>query len=74
MKIKVDIEKLYQLMAKRKIKSLTELSSQSGVSYNSLGRELLRTGTLSRENLWLISDYFECNINDFVYPDWEDGA
>lgn len=74
MKIKVDIEKLYQLMAKRKIKSLTELSSQSGVSYNSLGRELLRTGTLSRENLWLISDYFECSINDFVYPDWEDGA
>jgi len=53
---------------------MKDLARESGVSVNVLWHEINRTGTLSRENLWLISDYLECPINDFVYPEWEDGA
>lgn len=53
---------------------MKDLARKSGVSVNVLWHEINRTGTLSRENLWLISDYLECPINDFVYPEWEDEA
>lgn len=74
MKIKVNKSQLIILMRSRGIKTFKELGKRSGVSYNVLWREMNRTGTLSRENLWLISDYLGCAINDFVYPEWEDEA
>ena len=74
MKLRVSKDKLIVLMREHGIKTYAELSKQSGVSENVLWREINRTGTLSRENLWLISDCLGCAINDFVYPDWEDEA
>ena len=74
MKLKVDKAKLRIIMRQRGIKTLKDLAQKSGVSVNMLWHEINRTGTLSRENLWLISDCLECPINDFVYPEWEDGA
>lgn len=74
MKLKVDKAKLRIIMRQRGVNTLKDLARKSGVSVNVLWREINRTGTLSRENLWLISDYLECPINDFVYPEWEDGA
>ena len=61
-------------MRQRGVNTLKDLARKSGVSVNVLWHEINRTGTLSRENLWLISDCLECPINDFVYPEWEDGA
>jgi DNA-binding Xre family transcriptional regulator len=71
MKLKVDTFKLRSLMHERGIKSYKQLARESGVSLNCLWIELNRTGSMSRENLWLISDRLGCNINDFVYPEWE---
>lgn len=73
MKIKVDKAKLKILMGQKGIHTLTELAEKSGVSIDALWRACRkRQETLSRESLWIISDYLECSINDFVYPDWED--
>lgn len=74
MKIKVDKAKLRIIMRKRGVTTLKDLARKSGVSVNVLWHEINRTGTLSRENLWLISDFLECPINDFVYPEWGDEA
>lgn len=74
MKIKVDKAKLRIIMRQKGITTLKDLARKSGVSVNVLWHEINRTGTLSRENLWLISDYLECPINDFVYPEWGDEA
>jgi DNA-binding Xre family transcriptional regulator len=74
MKLKVDKAKLRIIMRQRGIKTLKDLAQKSGVSKNAMWHEINRTGTLSRENLWLISDYLECPINDFVYPEWGDEA
>ena len=74
MKLKVDKAKLRIIMRQRGVSTMKDLARESGVSVNVLWHEINRTGTLSRENLWLISDYLECPINDFVYPEWEDGA
>lgn len=72
MKVKVDKGKLRILMRQRGIRTMKDLAQKSGVSRNALWNDINRAGTLSRENLWLISDYLGCPINDFVYPDWED--
>lgn len=72
MKLKVDKAKLTIIMRQRGIKTLKDLAQKSGVSKNAMWHEINRTGTLSRENLWLISDFLECPINDFVYPEWGD--
>ena len=74
MKLKVDKAKLRIIMRQRGVSTMKDLARESGVSVNVLWHEINRTGTLSRENLWLISDYLECSINDFVYPEWEDEA
>lgn len=74
MKLKVDKSKLRIIMRQRGVSTMKDLARKSGVSVNVLWHEINRTGTLSRENLWLISDYLECPINDFVYPEWEDEA
>lgn len=74
MKIKVDKEKLRIIMRQKGVTTLKDLARKSGVSVNVLWHEVNRTGTLSRENLWLISDFLECPINDFVYPEWGDEA
>ena len=72
MKVKVDKGKLRNIMRQRGIRTMKELAKRSGVPCNALWIDINRAGTLTRENLWLISDYLGCPINDFVYPDWDE--
>ena len=69
MKIKVDMKKLVALMREKEIGTLCNLGKECGLSKN-FTRELHRTGTLSKESLWLISDRLEVPINEIVYPEW----
>lgn len=70
MKIKVDRIKLRRIMKEQGIKSLKQLGEECGLSRCILWHELNRTGTLSKESLYLISDRLGVPINDFIYPEW----
>lgn len=70
MKIKIDSQKLKRLMRKQGIKTFKQLALECGISLNVMWHERSRTGSLTTENLWLISDRLGVPINEFVYPEW----
>lgn len=69
MKIKVDKPKLRRLMREKGYKSFEQLGAECGLSIH-IFHEMNRTGTLSKESLFLISVELKVPINDFIYPEW----
>ena len=69
MKVKVDKPKLRRLMRDRGYKSFDQLGEQCGLS-PCIWNELNRTGTLSKESMFLISEELKVAINDFIFPEW----
>ena len=72
MKVKLNVNRLRQIMRDRKIKTYTQLAEVCGISYSSFMGGKDRRGILSLELLWMISDELDVSINELVYPDWED--
>lgn len=66
MRLKVEKGKLKELASGRHINTIQQLFDECGLSYCVL-REFYRTGTLSKESLWLVSERLGVSINDFVY-------
>lgn len=55
------------MMAKRKIRSITELASKIGVSRNSLTKLYHGTGKAVRfDTLTAVCSYFDCNVGDLL--------
>lgn len=74
MRIKIDEKKLAELMEQRGIKTYRELAEVCGIPLGTIYTSRSIHNAASKETLWLISEGLNCSINDFVYPDWNDGA
>lgn len=74
MKIKLDIGSLRRQMRKHGIKTYKQLAEVCGFSFFTFQDNKNRREAISKEHLWLVAEYFGCDMKDLVYPDWEDGA
>lgn len=74
MKIKLDVGKLRQEMRSHNVKSYRQLAKVCGFSFYTFQDNKNRRESISKEHLWLVADYFGCDMKDLVYPDWEDEA
>ncbi|MDE6832795.1 MAG: helix-turn-helix domain-containing protein [Ruminococcus sp.] len=68
MKIVLNISKLYQLMAEREIKTIRQLSRESGITCECLYGSVDR-GVTSKETYWKLAEFFGCHIEDLQIPD-----
>lgn len=70
MKIILNEKALRVLMAQHGIKSYTQLCKESGISYRAFYGGLSRTKSLSKEQFWILADFFDCHIEKLQIPDW----
>lgn len=72
MKVKLNVGKLRQQMRLHGVKSYKQLAEVCGFSFYTFQDNKNRREIINQEHLWLVSDYFGCNMSDLVYPDWDD--
>ena len=74
MKIKLDIGKLRKIMHKNNIKTYRQLALECGFSFYTFQDNKNRRGSISKEHLWLISEYLDCDMKELIYLDWEEDS
>ncbi|MDE6539860.1 MAG: helix-turn-helix domain-containing protein [Ruminococcus sp.] len=69
MKIVINIGELYRLMRERQIKTIRQLSRESGITCECLYGSVNR-GVTSKETYWRLAKFFGCHVEDLQIPDY----
>lgn len=67
MKILLNMDKLYELMSKKEIKTIRQLSRESGITCECLYGAVDR-GVISKETYWKLAKFFGCHVEDLQIP------
>lgn len=67
MKIVLNIEEFYRLMRERNIKSIRQLSRESGITCECLYGSVDK-GVTSKETYWRLAKFFGCHVEDLQTP------
>ena len=69
MKIVLNIGKFYRLMEEHEIKTISQLSRESGITCECLYGSVNR-GVTSKETYWRLAKFFGCHVEDLQIPDY----
>ena len=69
MKIVLNIGELYRQMSKHGIKTIRQLSRESGITCECLYGSVDR-GVTSKETYWRLAKFFGCHVEDLQIPDY----
>ena len=70
MRIILDEKALRCLMAQHNIKTYKQLCEECGLVYDTFNSQRSLYKTVSKEYFWLMSDFFNCHVEDLQTIDW----